>query len=158
MWHEDGSQRILEKVGVDASLVAWDYWALVPFNFPEPYSIIEGEAKTRPDLGESERQALQSFSCSGGFITACLPGVCAWYFVSLSDGQPRLWVTAEEAKRFLGDIDTPAEAVLIAMSEGYDFDSVEVSLGGIRGEGDSFLLLALRAESWDKICDERSMA
>jgi hypothetical protein len=78
------------------------------------------------------RQEFDDLSSGTGFGPSCLPGQC-YQYIAVNRGDTHQVVASEaELVAFLGNIDTPTEAALVAYAHGYGWDPSEPSAGGVR--------------------------
>ena len=85
-----------------------------------------------------------------GFFQTCLPACCHYYFVSRTNDQIQVYNDTESVISFLRPIDTPADALMIAFTQGYSYRTADSTLGGIRELRDSYQLIVLKLVG---ICD-----
>jgi hypothetical protein len=89
-------------------------------------------------------QEFDDLSATSGFGPSCLPGDCFQY-IAVNRGDTNQVVSSrEELVTFLGNIDTPTEAALVAYADGYGWDASsepEGSAGGVRAIADGYELL-----------------
>ncbi|MFD2587454.1 hypothetical protein ACFSQJ_10970 [Croceitalea marina] len=111
-----------------------DYWELIYF--------IDNRAEVLLSSGVKCQGALEQEECiirfdkftnpSDGFAIDCLPDFC-FYFVKYTLEETTTVATkTDEIIRFLGSVDSNADAILIAFSKGYKFSTENVEIGGIR--------------------------
>lgn len=82
-----------------------------------------------------------------GFAHSCLPGYCV-KFVRYQDGDNvDVIITKEGMLEFLGDIDTPSDAILWAMVNGYGFNTEKKEAGTIKETNDDYQLLVTKLVS-----------
>ncbi|MCE9672812.1 ferritin-like domain-containing protein [Myxococcus stipitatus] len=89
--------------------------------------------------------ALAALSPEHGFGSPC-QAMCGDYFLATTKGDEVSAVDSQAAlKAFLGTVDTPEEAVLLAISEGYSVSCLELEKGAVKAMGaDSFRVIGTR--------------
>ncbi|MCP3101546.1 ferritin-like domain-containing protein [Myxococcus sp. K15C18031901] len=89
---------------------------------------------SQPATCQAELEALRP---EHGFGAAC-EALCGDYFLATSKGDEVSAIDSKPAlKTFLGGIDAPQEAVLLALSEGYNVSCHKLEQGGVKAAGDS---------------------
>jgi hypothetical protein len=127
---------------------SFDHWRLrwvPPTNWPDSVAtLFAGGDLPWNDLPASVRETIDTLRVWGGFTFDCAPASCGRHFVSVAGTSVQVWADRASARAFLGRIESSTEAVILAMVEGYSFSSVDRRLGGVRGDGDGFQLVASR--------------
>jgi hypothetical protein len=89
-------------------------------------------------------QEFDDLSATSGFGPSCLPGDCVQYIAVNRGNTNQLLTSPEELVAFLGNIDTPTEAALVAYSHRYGWDITSEprgAAGGVRATADGYELL-----------------
>jgi hypothetical protein len=106
-----------------------------------------------PDVCRSE---FDDMAAGSGFGGSCPPGICFGYIAVNRENTNSLIITPEELVAFLGTIDSPSEAALIAFAHGYYWDESEVSAGSARVSEQGFELLVTElVQDCDPIITDR---
>lgn len=83
----------------------------------------------------------------GGFAGGCLPSHC-YYFIRYQKNDETFVVAfRSELKEFLGTIDSKADAIILAVSEGYRFDITRKQAGAVKETSSGYELLMLKTKS-----------
>lgn len=127
--------------------VATDLWELRRSDFGESQEVLLTGGEAGRDGVDSEVLAAFDALLPGfGFGILCLPGDCYYFFASVRGGTVEAWTTAEDVRAFLGTIESPEEAALVAVAEGYVWQD-ELESGAIRGRDGGWDLVVLRMVS-----------
>jgi hypothetical protein len=127
--------------------VATDLWELRRSDFGEIQEVLlTGGESGRDGVDPAVLAAFDSVSPGFGFGILCLPGDCFYFLASVRGGTIEAWTTAEDVKAFLGTIESPEEAALVALADGY-FWQDELESGAIRGRDGGWDLVVLRLVS-----------
>lgn len=109
----------LNQVKPARSYVYWEWIAVMDTT---PHTMASGGQMTRTKLSPTTQAALDNFSLwqdsTEGFGHDCLPALCWQYVVTVDGEQIQQWTKPSEIKRFLGAIDTLADAVLLVEATG----------------------------------------
>lgn len=100
-----------------------------------------GSAGTEPDS-----IILDWIDNDSGFHVECLPEYCAYYIVTFAGDVIDIWDTVDELRTFLGAIDTPEEAILLAFGLGYNWGH-DIASGAIKETADGYELRLLKLVS-----------
>ena len=103
-----------------------------------------GGSKAFSDLPAATAEAVQSLELMEGAPIFCGDGprfACYVYIISVTGDAIEVVSNADELVRFLGTIDTPAEAALVAMANNYFFSD-----GWVRQDGARYTVLATALE------------
>ena len=111
-------------------------------NFEVLYS---GGTLTYPELDGSVRAEFEEVGVPAGFTYDCMPATCRRHFISVEGTDIKTWWRTDEARAFLGDVQSLVEALIIARSHGYSFNPGEKKLGAIREIEDGFELVGTKA-------------
>lgn len=80
--------------------------------------------------------ALSGLSSQSGFASTCLEFCTAYYLATTRGDEVAAITTLEGLKSFLGTIDTPQEAALLAFAQGYNLSCSELDRGAVRANVD----------------------
>jgi hypothetical protein len=104
-------------------------------------------------------QEFDDMTAATGFGPSCLPGDCFQYIVVNRGNTNEIVSSREELVEFLGNIDTPSEAALVAYSHGYVWDASSEPAGaggGVRATAGGYELLVTElVEDCDPIVTDR---
>lgn len=124
--------------------VAYDLWELRRRMDGTPHEVIgAGGTASRDEIDPALLEEFDAASPSSGFGHGCLPGSCFFYFAGLDGTAIETADTVEEGVDFLGSIDSPEEAALVATIHGYYWGQ-ERETGSVRRAGDGYELVVLR--------------
>ncbi len=127
--------------------VQTELWELRRSDFGEIQEVlVAGGSTGRDGVDPATLAAFDALSPRIGFGILCLPGDCFYFLASVRGGTVEAWTTAEEVRAFLGPIDAPEEAALVALAEGY-FWRDELESGAIRERDGGWDVVALRMVS-----------
>lgn len=127
--------------------VATDLWELRRSDFGEIQEVLlTGGDAGRDGVDPAVLEAFDALSPRIGFGILCLPGDCFYFLASVRGETVEAWTTAEEVRAFLGTIESPEEAALVAVAEGY-FWQDELESGAIRERDGAWDLVVLRMVS-----------
>lgn len=127
--------------------VPTELWELRRSDFGEIQEVlVAGGTTGREGVDPATLDAFDALSPQFGFGILCLPGNCFYFLASVRGGTVEAWRTAEEVRAFLGPIDAPEEAALVALAEGY-FWRDELESGAIRERDGGWEVVALRMVS-----------
>lgn len=105
------------------------------------------------------RQEFDDLTADTGFGPSCLPGACYQYIAVNRGDTHQVITTQEELVTFLGNIDTPTEAALIAYAHSYGWDASSEpagAAGGVRAVADGYELLVTElTQDCDPIVTDR---
>jgi hypothetical protein len=92
-----------------------------------------------------------------GVVTGACYGIFCMYYIAANQGDDSEAIgSSEELIAFLGTIDTPAEAALVALAHGYNWYQWDMSMSGIRAvEGGFELLAAFLVSGCDTVVHDR---
>jgi hypothetical protein len=90
---------------------------------------------------EACRVEFDALVAETGFGPSCLPGQCIQYIAVNRGNTNQLILTREELVVFLGNVDTPVEAALLAHAHGYTWDATMPDAGSVRAVEDGYELL-----------------
>ena len=87
----------------------------------------------------------------------CLPSYCFKYIASISGDQIETWQTVDELKTFLGSIDSPEKAILLAAANEYSWNNqAGKETGAIRAVADGYELIVTKlVETCDPVQTDR---
>lgn len=117
-----------------------DFWEIRIAGENGYHTIGMGGDKAFSELPAATAEAVQSLELMEGAPIFCGDGprfACYVYIISVSGDAIEVVSSADELVRFLGTIDTAAEAALVAMANNYYFSD-----GWIRQDGERFTVLA----------------
>lgn len=135
--------RELEFADVSPAF-AYDVWELRQHMEGTPHEVIgAGGTASKGEIDPALLGEFDAASPSSGFGPGCLPGSCFFYFAGLVGPAIETAGTVEEAVDFLGSIDNPEEAALVATIHGYYWGQ-ERETGSVRTSGDGYELVVLR--------------
>ena len=92
------------------------------------------------ELDPEDRELFDSIPTIYGFWSGWIPH--GRHFISVRQGEARVWHTEDEAKEFLGTIDSPTEGILVALMQNYYFESNDRRIAGIAETDSGFLIVA----------------
>lgn len=114
---------------------SYDYWELRQAETGKTTLILgSGGSKSKNQLSEAERNALNSATTETGFNIGCqsLDGsFCFKYIVTLKQGVAKVFDTTVAVGKFLGTIDSIPEAALLASAYGYVWDESSPKTGSV---------------------------
>lgn len=154
----------LEQLGAEGTFTLAEsatYWELrrgrPDGNFDVILSV--GEKCAEAENAEVCRSEFEDMTAASGFGGSCLPGQCFGYIAVNRENTSSLVITREELVTFLGTIDSPAEAALIAFAHGHYWDESEPSGGSARVSEEGFELLVTElVQDCDPIVTDRVQA
>lgn len=127
--------------------VATDLWELRRSDFGEIQEVLlTGGDTGRDGVDPAVLAAFDALSPRLGFGILCLPGDCFYFLASVRGETVEAWTTAEDVRAFLGTIESPEEAALVALAEGY-FWQDQLESGAIRGRDGGWDVVVLRMVS-----------
>ena len=94
------------------------------------------------------KTAFNELQAEEGFIYGCLPGYCFSYIKYQRQKDNFLVTSQEDVLNFLGEIDTPGEALLVARANGYYWAVDEKNDGAFREVNDGFELIVIQTVSY----------
>jgi hypothetical protein len=150
----------LEELGAEGTFTLADpatYWELRRGR-PDSFEVItsQGEKCSEAENTEVCSAEFDDMLAASGFGGSCLPGLCFGYVAVNRENTSSLIITPEELVTFLGTIDSPSEAALIAFAHGYYWDSNEASAGSARVSEQGFELLVTElVQDCDPIVTDR---
>lgn len=121
-----------------------DFWEIRIAGKSGYQTIGMGGSKAFSDLPAATAEAVQSLEQMEGAPIFCGDGprfACYVYIISVTGDAIEVVSSADELVRFLGTIDTAAEAALVAMADNYYFSD-----GWIRQDGTHYTVLATALE------------
>lgn len=152
LWEDVDLQEFTPLVEVEALDVAGDvmlaeaatYWEMRRATPGNPiYAVVlsAGEKCAEAEDAEVCRQEFDDLSSEMGFGLGCLPGLCYQYIAVNRGDTHTIIASVDELVAFLGNIDTPTEAALVAFAHGYGWDAGDASAGSIRPVEEGYELL-----------------
>ncbi len=108
--------------------------------------VASGGIRAREEIDPETLRTFDRFLVTSGFAQGCLPGHCFSYLISIQGTQIRTWTDPTGLAAFLGPIDAPIEALLLARGHDY-YWSGELEAGAIRATGDGYELVVLKLVS-----------
>jgi len=99
----------------------------------------------------SESDCLTVFNnlqADAGFISGCLPDYCFSFIKYLQEGDSFLVTSKEDLLNFLGEIDSPGEALLVARANAYYWAVNDKNSGAIKETQDGFELIVMQTVSY----------
>ena len=94
------------------------------------------------------RTAFYNLQADAGFITGCLPSYCFYYIKYQTQEESHVATSKEDVLNFLGEIDTPGEALLVARANGYYWSVNNKNNGAIKEIQDGFELIVMQTVSY----------
>ena len=126
----------------------FDYWELRQAETATETEILgSGGSKTKAQLSQAERTALDNVNPNTGFNIGCQQrdgSFCFKYIVTLTNGQLNVLKDINSVAKFLDEIDGLAEAVLLASAHGFTWDGTSVQTGGFKELGGEYDFIVLR--------------
>lgn len=77
----------------------------------------------------------------GGFDTGCLPAYCFHYIKYQTANEVGIISNTNALRTFLGNIDSKSDAILLAVSENYNFSTENIETGAIKETANGYQLL-----------------
>lgn len=133
-----------EDISVDAS---YDYWELLYASDVQTEEILYSAGSKCQNAADQEDCMLRMDEINigwGGFAQGCLPGFCALYIKYQSLDQVGTVSTIPELEDFLGEIDTAADAILLARAHNYWYSDEDLEVGGIKTTSAGYELLVTK--------------
>ena len=99
----------------------------------------------------SESDCLTAFNnlqADAGFISGCLPSYCFYYVKYQTQEENLVVASKEDLLNFLGEIDSPGEALLIARANAYYWAVNNKNNGAIKETQDGFELIVMQTVSY----------
>lgn len=99
----------------------------------------------------SESDCLTVFNnlqADAGFISGCLPDYCFSFIKYLQEGDSFLVTSKEDLLNFLGEIDSPGEALLVARANAYYWAVNDKNSSAIKETQDGFELIVMQTVSY----------
>ncbi|MEO2072001.1 MAG: hypothetical protein ABGW99_11770 [Zunongwangia sp.] len=94
------------------------------------------------------KTAFNELQAEEGFNYSCLPGYCFSYIKYQRQKDNFLVTSKEDVLNFLGEINTPGEALLVARANGYYWAVDEKNNGAIKEVQDGFELIVVKTVSY----------
>ena len=94
------------------------------------------------------RTAFYNLQADAGFITGCLPSYCFYYIKYQTQEESHVATSKEDVLDFLGEIDTPGEALLVARANDYYWSVNNKNNGAIKEIQDGFELIVMETVSY----------
>ena len=124
--------------------VGTELWELRRSDFGEIQEVlVTGGSTGRDGVDSAALAAFDALSPRVGFGILCLPGDCYYFLASVRDGVVEAWTTPEAVRAFLGRIESPEEAALVALAEDFHWQD-ELESGAIRGRDGGWDVVVLR--------------
>jgi hypothetical protein len=121
---------------------AIDYWELVSSLSSEEALFSAG---TKCVNSSSEAACIYNFNAAisenTGFSTGCLPSYCFKYIRYQSKDEISLVTNADDLIKFLGEIDTKSDAILLTSAYNYYFYTTKKEAGAIKEVKDGYEIL-----------------
>lgn len=125
--------------------VAYDYWELRFAMEGSPHDVVgSAGSKSKSELDPEVVAKFDSTHVELGFSASCLPAYCYKYIASVRGATIETWASTEELRSFLGTIDAPEEAILLAEAEGYYWIEDRLEAGAIKQVDDGYDLVVLK--------------
>jgi len=156
----------VDKKGIQVDLNSFEaiqdeypYESVIAANDPEywelNYSLIVGaevvfSSGTQCADVEDSDQCVSDFeavSSITGFGDGCPPSYCYYFIKSQKDGNTSVVTNSAAVRLFLGEIDSKADAILLAISEGYVFSTTEKAIGAVKETATGYQLLMIKRVS-----------
>lgn len=124
-----------------------NYWEFMLGSAPEFHEVLYANGTKCEDATDPAACTTtfdETFSENQGFATGCLPGGCFYYIRFQQADTIGLVTSTEELRQYLGDIDTPDDAILLALANGYWFRTNNIEGGAFRAVGNGYQLIMTR--------------
>ena len=99
----------------------------------------------------SESDCLTVFNnlqADAGFIGGCLPSYCFYYIKYQTQEENLVVASKEDLLNFLGEIDSPGEALLVARANAYYWAVNDKNSGAVKETQDGFELIVMQTVSY----------
>lgn len=117
------------------------YWKVLR-NITDPEKAIIYESQMPEYMTINEPAPLK------GFFQECETENCFSYLVACkNNNEPEYLITEQQLRDFIGSVDNISEALLIAQTYGYSFDSNNLLGGSYKNEGDYIILYLSKSKN-----------
>ena len=103
-----------------------------------------GEICSDPDC----KTAFNNLQADAGFISGCLPSYCFYYIKYQTQEENLVIASKEDLLNFLGEIDTPSEALLVVRANNYYWAVNDKNSGAVKETQDGFELIVMQTVSY----------
>lgn len=105
----------------------YEYWSVF-HNNPDPDKAIIYESQA------PEYMTINDPAPEKGFFQKCLGENCFTFLIACENSQSKYFSTEQQLRNFIGSIDNLPEAILVAQTYGFVFDSSDISGGAYKIE------------------------
>lgn len=92
-----------------------------------------------------------------GFFQKCLGENCFHYIIACKNDRTEYFTNEKDLRRFIGEIDNIAEAVLIANSHGFQVDINDLKGGSFKKDAESFYLKVFKQKKCNEVKESFSV-
>jgi hypothetical protein len=134
---------VADDVMLAEAATYWELRRTAPGN--DIYAVVLSAGDKCADADDTDvcSQEFDDLTSDSGFGPSCPPGQCIQYVAVNRGDTNQVLASHEELVTFLGNIDTPTEAALLAYAHGYGWDASEPegAAGAVRATADGYELL-----------------
>lgn len=126
------TEKLLENIIPDKSVQYWQLEDVPGYdNDDKPYKLVFSKGKLRDKKIPAYPN---NMAVLNGFFTGCQPAYCAYRIRYFKTGKCETAESAEDLKKFIGQVDNEYEAFLIAKIAKYEIDDTHKGNGYIKVE------------------------
>jgi len=140
-------EAIQDEYPYEAVMAANDpeYWELNYVNTEAVFS--SGTLCTDVEDSDQCISDFEAMSSTTGFGAGCPPSYCYYFIRSQKGGSTSIASTPAAVRLFLGEIDSQADAILLAISEGYVFSTTQKEIGAVKQTATGYQVLMTKLVS-----------
>lgn len=137
-----------KNINIDSLINYWEFIYSEEYEFNKIILSTGNKCQNSKNQDECMSQYDSIKSDAEGFIKDdCLPSNCFYYIKYQKNNTNDIITNSTELKAFLGDIDTPSEAILLAASNNYRFNTTKKEIGGIKETPSGYEILMTKLVS-----------
>lgn len=133
-----------KDISIDKSINYWEFIFSEEFESEKIVLSTGNKCKDSKNQNDCISQYDSMKNNKGGVIDGCIPNNCFYYIKYQKDNTPSMITNYEELKTFLGEIDTPSDAILLASANSYSFSTNKKETGSIKVTPSGYELLMTR--------------